>query len=906
MKKKLTVNSLAVGNLKLRRKQYTILIIGIILAMVFSSGTLFFISCMQSSREETMYRRQGKQDYIILNAQDIDFSPAVTHGDIDGEIGYAHVLSYAISKTNTNFDGITIGWLDERGKELYYQQLEEGRFPEKAGEIAIEKTMLSRMKIDAEIGDEITLLTYASNGSVFLPEETQQTYTLVGVLADRRIYLDMLHPESYEISQFVPCAFVAPGEQVAPGGKENLIALFNENWQEYSLLYDILSEVPRLSTDYIYSISIGDTYSNISNSTTAFAFLSVLLTFASAVTIVNSFGNNLKERKNQIGMLRAVGATKRQIINIFGREAFIISIISAPISTALAYFGVRLFSVLMGDYFVFIPNVTVLILGAVIGIICVMLAALIPLFGIAKLSPMQAIRDIELMRKMKNKKIKSQKNFSVSRLLAKRNLTFSPGRRIVVSVLLCITTLVGCFSVSYLYIMDEENYFTRYDYTIHNYGEYGRNSFINSPSFDKALTENSRQECLSLPTVQSVLGVKSGYINIIIEGEYPEYLKINEYDGIGSTARYMPKYEMFSGLPDLREDNLDEYMSAEINPDYVYVKQVAGYTEEIFNSSFTARSGELLRLYEDDLLYGEINIEKLNSGEEIIINAPDKIGFSYELTSNGESSISSLVNLSSDDPAALYDKRTINHVIKSAESPFKVGDTLTLSFLYDDGTGKVTRTDRAVKIGAITGKNYYGGRFSIVTTLEGLQKFGGNLPYDELGVMIKDGVTAESDEEMQTELEAMFPDKDVTSKFAFNEGEKQEIRLTMLAVISLIIIFSCICISLINNSISSQIRYSKKTIGTLRAVGASEKDLSFGYFLQVLSMVAWGFGAGIVSYIISRYLLGFFTIENTLLPFTLWPVLLLMAALLPVCFINIKTKVRQVMKHSIVENIREL
>ena len=41
-----------------------------------------------------------------------------------------------------------------------------------------------------------------------------------------------------------------------------------------------------------------------------------------AVVIVNAFNSNLKERKKQIGMLRAVGATKRQIISIFGREAF--------------------------------------------------------------------------------------------------------------------------------------------------------------------------------------------------------------------------------------------------------------------------------------------------------------------------------------------------------------------------------------------------------------------------------------------------------------------------------------------------------------------------------------------------------------------------------------------------------
>ena len=46
MKQRLTVNTLALGNLKKRKKQYTSLILGIILAMVFSSSVLLMVSSM--------------------------------------------------------------------------------------------------------------------------------------------------------------------------------------------------------------------------------------------------------------------------------------------------------------------------------------------------------------------------------------------------------------------------------------------------------------------------------------------------------------------------------------------------------------------------------------------------------------------------------------------------------------------------------------------------------------------------------------------------------------------------------------------------------------------------------------------------------------------------------------------
>ena len=56
MKKKLTVNTLALGNIKNRKKQYTIMIIGIILAMVFSSSIVFLYSAAQETNNANYYK----------------------------------------------------------------------------------------------------------------------------------------------------------------------------------------------------------------------------------------------------------------------------------------------------------------------------------------------------------------------------------------------------------------------------------------------------------------------------------------------------------------------------------------------------------------------------------------------------------------------------------------------------------------------------------------------------------------------------------------------------------------------------------------------------------------------------------------------------------------------------------
>ena len=177
--------------------------------------------------------------------------------------------------------------------------------------------------------------------------------------------------------------------KVASGdGRYYPTTLFNEKFiqkiyenaeKKYGENYDMnfMHGVQNLSYDF---------NSAVYNSSLLSITLAVVLMLASCIGIINAFSANLKERKKQIGMLRAVGATRRQIVNIFGREAFIISLICAPSGVVISYFGVKLYAKLMGDSFTFVPNFGVLIITALISVTCVMLTALIPLISASKIS----------------------------------------------------------------------------------------------------------------------------------------------------------------------------------------------------------------------------------------------------------------------------------------------------------------------------------------------------------------------------------------------------------------------------------------------------------------------------------------------------------------------------------------
>ena len=65
--KNLTVNRLALGNLKHRRKQYTIMIIGIILAMVFSSSFVLFLFSASDTSRQKRADETGWQSNIVYS-----------------------------------------------------------------------------------------------------------------------------------------------------------------------------------------------------------------------------------------------------------------------------------------------------------------------------------------------------------------------------------------------------------------------------------------------------------------------------------------------------------------------------------------------------------------------------------------------------------------------------------------------------------------------------------------------------------------------------------------------------------------------------------------------------------------------------------------------------------------------
>ncbi len=951
-KKKLTVNRLAMGNLKARKKQYTLMIIGIVLAMIFTSAAMFFAVCNEDSREERKWFSLGKQDFILKKCDGFDLERFKQDGSV---IDYAtyEVIAYGYSPDDDFEDGMGIAVHNDKSREISHFYFLDGRYPEAENEIAIESDALFRMNLyDAVIGDEITLNLRAANGDGFLEKETQKTYNLVGILKDRRYTYEQwyLLNSNYECPEY-PAAIVYDNAEVEIGGRPWMIGLVDFNYDDktsFEPFYNSYKEYLRQNgldnyrskifsgqnsvnydgyLDGGYFINTGGentmndwALADMKQITSLGTVLAAVLAVASCFGVINAFNTNLQERRKQIGMLRAVGATKRQIIKVFGREALLISLICAPISVAFGYLTVWIFSYLMGEIFIFNPEWYVVIGIGILGICFVMAAALIPLFYAARVTPMQAIRNTELGRKMKNKKIKTVKAFNGQKLIAKRSLTFHRFRQVSVSLILIATIIVSCFCVSLLEYYTEKTE-EEYDYRVHSYGspEYAFANFFYD--FDSMLKENDVDDISSNRHVVNATGRLEYAVNWIIDGEYPEFLKLAEFN---RPVNY-DKYEYgFGEGENLKPEEIVEYYKngPDYSDEYIEFKEAVNYESEPFGTRIQTQSEESLLSLNKFLLDGKIDIEKLNSGEEVILVAPEEIAYSIKYNSDG-----SYASYGHDYITDGYyeNYRSGYTEILREKMPFKAGDTVKLSMLfnYDKKENKILehekaydyeyeRYDREVKIGAIISKNPFSGFWNrlpmFLTTNQGVSAFGCPLRYGFIDINTVDEMTPEIEEEIEAFFRAAEYNFD--SNYRMQELQKTEMKTLVAGISSIILLLFCIAASLVNNALTSKIRESKREIGTLRAVGASAKELTMVYIHQLLSMFGTGCGLGFGIYTVVFFSAKFICKYGIHIMFPFEFRILTAAAiclvLFAICSFNLYSKVKKQMKYSIVENIREL
>lgn len=285
----------------------------------------------------------------------------------------------------TNMDSLTLNGLS----------ISEGKMPEQANEVLIEKDYLLNQGIEAKIGDMISLPVKNEQGN--------QDFMISGYLetaakgTDRSLYAAIVSTEYFNAvdgwNTLSPMAMIRLTSQYASG---------------YDEIHNTIIQVC-MDAGIEQSPSINEAYIELSHPSVlmiAAALAGLAIVIITGILVIDcifytSIINSIKE----YGQLRTVGMTEKQIKRLVYKEGFSLSLIAIPIGLAL---GILLSYLLIPQGFRFSNLIRVCPVVVVLVYLTVRLSIKKPAVIAARVSPIEAYRyetDSNIIHAHKRQKI---------------------------------------------------------------------------------------------------------------------------------------------------------------------------------------------------------------------------------------------------------------------------------------------------------------------------------------------------------------------------------------------------------------------------------------------------------------------------------------------------------------------
>lgn len=905
MQAKMSINRLALGSIRAGKKRYVSLALGIVLAVFFVSSLLLLAQSVYASFQNRYQRLYGKQDMIIRDAAIIAPQRLKELG-IANHVGIAHVFAQSVE------GGVSIGSYDAMGEALRYRRLLSGRLPEKAGEIAIDQGAMQKMRLKLALGDsfELELRTPSANG--LLPEPHTRRFTLVGITQDQ-LLLPQGMSEWADYWLDLPGATTVFGETAMPGGREVVHYLVdNPRGLSPEKASKLLQQEGLGGWPLAYGFKLFDYDSG--NFAAFLLLLAIILSTALILTasmaIINALNANLAQRSRQIGMLRAVGATSGQIRSIFGREALLIALLTAPLGIGLSYLAVSLPIGLIGEPLKLYHVWWFLPVALVASILVVMLAAALPLRRASLASPMQAIRDTSLLRQKRKLRIQPMMAFEPARLLAKRHLQLYRSRRLGVSVMVAASMVI--ITLAYLgFTFGGLSTRHDYDYSITR-DHYQSYDLVDFSLVEQRLNAADILEATQLPYVKDSFTAQPMRINLHVD----------------AISRYMAAGMRGVGTWYARPSNDPLWVEHAQKEQERYrgvldQLQVAG---DLMSVTLVALDDASILALKDQVTSGQIDLAALDSGQAVIVTAPQNY---YKVDAPKDSNTDFWYQY------ALPHQEGGKVLETIPNDSFAVGDELSLIHLAGtsahhrdmatyskDKAASSKCTDLKLRTTAIINPpanvrpyfSGYDGLFdtgSLLTTQAGLIAMGfGDLGYSSLSLRLGSQPDDTTKEFLHNNLQDIASRGDglvLRDYQRMAQDERRWMTVLWVAVISLVLIFFVLCFSMVNNALTLRLKADRSAIGTLRAVGADMGLIVASYRQQLYGMLRLGAIAGLL---LSAAALAYF-LPNVNRPGFRFPVLLalllgFLLMLVLLCSWSLRLSMGRVTRRSIVDNIREL
>ncbi len=407
---------LGVRNIPRRRAQTTLIVIGLMLSTLIMAAALGVGDTFDHSMTSEVYGLLGPVDEIVVAGRNGESDATSALGStiagsalaaVDGAVrgdpqvdGVLAVLMNQVPVQNpAKGQGEPAVWLagtdPARLKQTGGLDDLAGR-PIDLGAIAPGSVVLAEKTadaLDAAVGDALTL-TY-NNAPLDLTVAAiaknsiltgQLNSTLLGMVMP----LDRLRQATHQpdVLSFVAISNTGPPRESA-GGTDAVVAKFTPALSSQRLGIDPVKQNGLKQATQIATVFTG-----------FFLVLGLFSIAAGILLIVLIFTMLAAERRSEMGMERAVGAQRRQLVQQFVSEGAGYAILAGLVGAALgvlATYGIALaMRTLFGDFFPIEARVTPrsMIVAYCLGVVITFLAVLVSSWRISRLNVVAAVRDI--------------------------------------------------------------------------------------------------------------------------------------------------------------------------------------------------------------------------------------------------------------------------------------------------------------------------------------------------------------------------------------------------------------------------------------------------------------------------------------------------------------------------------
>ena len=376
---------------KVRKRQNRMMILCIIISVLLVTTIFSAADMIIRGETVTMQAKHGNWHIQVNNisdeiAEEISNRPDVT------AVGWSAVFNedadqpYTIGERKATLYGT-----DETYLAQLADGMEEGAFPQSDQEVVLSSN--AKLALDVQLGDSVTVQTPAGNvdltisgfGSDDQEYYEGQTY-LVAVYMTKDAFVSLMNENG--VSDYAPACYMqfqsAAKAADAIAEIQTQYSLPEGSIRENTAIMGLAGQSSNESMQNVYGLA-------------AILFIMVLL--AGVLMISGSMNSQVAQRTKFFGMMRCIGASRKQVIRFVRLEALNWCKTAIPIGlivgTVITWAVCALLRYGIGGEFAGTPVFSLspigLISGTVVGLVTVLLAAQAPAKRAAKVSPMAAV-----------------------------------------------------------------------------------------------------------------------------------------------------------------------------------------------------------------------------------------------------------------------------------------------------------------------------------------------------------------------------------------------------------------------------------------------------------------------------------------------------------------------------------